>query len=154
MVINQVSMRAFSVGVVLLLSIACRAYTPTPVQTLEPKTIVRISLNDSGRSAVSTQVGPQIDYLEGTVISKDSTRVTLSATVIKRLTTPHEKYGTPRQVIIPVSGIGSASTFHVSKGRTWLLSGAVATGALLIGNAISGGELFGGGGTRGTNNEK
>jgi len=128
---------------ILALTLGCHTYMPVSATQVTPTQVVRITLNDTGRKALEPQVGPNIDFLQGTVAARDSNSVTIDAGIIKRLTTPEEKYGSPRHVAIPLTGLSSIGISKVSKSRTALLAGASVVGALLIGNSVSGGDLFG-----------
>lgn len=139
----------YIVSLIFFPLLGCHVYVPTPMSQLSSDQRVRVVLNSTGRQSVETQIGPQVDYVEGAIVSRDSASLTMNARIIKRLTTAEEKYETQRHVTIPLNAIGSVGHITVSKGRTAVAIGASVVGAVLLGNAISGGELLGGGGGSG-----
>ena len=138
---------AFLLGV----SSGCYAYPPV-VTTPSPGVELRLDLNDRGRIALGTMIGPSAMNVEGVLKSPPDTAYVLGVTSVTYVRGYANKWnGEPLTVSKEFVANTTQRTF--SKSRTWLTVAAAAAGvaAVALGFSLSGGgspptEGGGGGG--------
>ena len=146
--------RAVSAGVMAFLlgvSSGCYVYPPV-VTTPAPGTELRLDLNDRGRAALGTQIGPSALNVEGVLKSPPDTAYVLGVTYVTDIRGQHNKWsGEP--VTVSKDFVANTTQRTFSKTRTWLTVGAAAVGiaALVASFGLSGngnppGDGGGGGG--------
>ena len=141
---------AFLLGV----SSGCYVYPPV-VTTPAPGTELRLDLNDRGRAALGTKIGPLAMNVEGVLKSPPDTAYVLGVTSVTYLRGSANRWsGEP--VTVSKEFVANTTQRTFSKSRTWLGVAVVAAGvaALVATFGLSGGGTPpgdpGGGGGGGT----
>lgn len=119
---------------------ACYSYVPvtgTPVPGQE----LALTVTDRGRVALNERVGPEVDELRGTLVSRSDSSYTLAmkqTVTLRRATSTW----TGESLSVSSSLVGSVREKRLSRGRSWLLAGGataavvafIATRSFLDGN--------------------
>lgn len=127
---------AFLMGV----SSGCYVYPPV-VTTPSPGAELRLDLNDRGRAALGTLVGPAAMNVEGVLKSPPDTAYVLGVTSVTYLRGSANRWsGEPLTVSKEYVANTTQRTF--SKTRTWLTVAAAAAGAIALATSVG----LGGGG--------
>jgi len=119
----------------------CYTYRPLPsvdAAMPPPGHKIEVQLTTAGASALANQVGPDILYVDGTVVSADSSGLTLAVTrsvSARRLETDWKG----EHVTLPREDIASMGERKLSVGGTALLGG-LAGGGLVAAYALLGGS--------------
>ncbi len=108
------------------LSLQWGCYTYMPVQSASPLPQQRtaVALNDRGRLMLSDRLGPEIERVEGVVVSSDSAGVVLDVSGIKDLRGGSAVWSGER-VSIPAEAILGFRPRKLSKVRSYVLAGAI-----------------------------
>lgn len=124
----------------LMVSTTAGCFTARPVagEPLPAGTDVLVKVTDAGRVALAAQLGPSVDVVEGRLISRDSSAVTVSAVSVNLLQGGHQVWSGER-IRIPAEQIALLSKKQFSKGRTAIVVAAVVGGIV----AVAGGSLSG-----------
>jgi hypothetical protein len=121
----------------LLLSAACYTYRPLTAPSPPAGTRVDVELTDEGRRSLASQVGPETEHVEGTVVRADATALDLAVSATENVRgEPTDWNG--EQVQVSRQYIEQIHQRRLSVGGTGILGGAVAAGLI---TAV---ELFGG----------
>lgn len=125
---------------------ACYSYAPILATPADAGTTVRLRLTDAGSVALAPLIGPQIESMDGRLVSAADTSFVLGVTQTANrsgLETPWRG----EQLTVPRAAIARVERKQLSKGRTWTM-GAIFVGAIaLIGRAT--GAIGGSGGRQG-----
>ena len=127
-------------GLACMLLAGCYTYRPLPsvdAAMPAPGSKIEVHLTTAGASALANQVGPDILYLEGTLVSADASGLTLAVTrsvSARRLDTDWKS----EHVTLPREHIASVGERKFSVGETALLGG-LAGGGLVAAYALLGG---------------
>lgn len=129
----------------LATQVACHTYLPTQEAVPVSGREVAVELNDRGRVLVGGQLGESVQLVQGRLVASTDSTVTLSVnrTVLMR---GSSVVWAGEQAMIPREGVRGFRLREFSRGRSVMLSVAVAVGLAIIGGAIS---LAGGGLGRG-----
>ena len=104
-----------------------------------PGTRVEVRLTNAGATTLATQVGPDVLYLQGNVLSADSSALTLAITqseTVRRVSTEWKG----EQFTLPREDIASLSERKLSVGATALLGGLAGGGLIAAASAFGGGS--------------
>jgi hypothetical protein len=127
----------------ILLS-ACYTYRPLSTSQPEPGTRVSAELTNDGAHALSGQLGPQVEHVEGDVIAVDSNGVQLAVRQIQT-TRGNQVDWSGEKVVIPNAAVSGWQQHRLSAGGTGVMGG------LVVGVLYGMYQLFGGeGGIEGT----
>lgn len=140
-------LRRFTAGlcaVGLATQMACHTYLPLQEVVPASGREVAIELNDRGRVSLGGLLGESVDQVIGRIVSSTDSAVTLSVirTVLMK---GSEVVWTGEQVVIPREGVRGFRIREYAKGKTVMLSVAVAVGLVIIGLGLS---IVGGGSGR------
>jgi hypothetical protein len=131
-------MVALAVGSVL----ATGCYTMIPVASDAPLlgSVVALSINDAGRVALGGSMGPEIDQVEGRLVSLDSAGYQVAVTTVHLLRGGVQNWSGER-VEIRTEHVRSVQERHFSRTRTAIVASVAVAGlaALLRGNLIGAG---------------
>lgn len=126
---------AFLLGV----SSGCYVYPPV-VSTPSPGVELRLDLNDRGRAAMGTLIGPSAVNVEGVLKSPPDTAYVLGVTSVTYQRGQANKWsGEP--LTVPREFVANTTQRTLSKSRTWLTVAVAAAGvaALLASLGLGGG---------------
>ena len=120
----------------ILLS-AC--YTYRPLSTAQPELGTRVSaeLTNDGAHALSGQLGPQVEHVEGDVLAVDSNSVQLAVRQVET-TRGNQVDWRGEKVVIPNAAVAGWQRHQLSVGGTGFMGG------LLVGVLYGMYQLFGG----------
>jgi len=121
---------AILAGASLLLQLGCYTLTPTGGVIPPTGTRVAVSLNDAGRAVLGSLLGSEIDQVEGYLLQKDSTRLTLGVTATRSLR-GGEQVWSGEKVEIKTTYITNTYERQFSKEKT-LIASAIGVGALVF----------------------
>jgi hypothetical protein len=132
-------MRRSVLGCAVIVSVSCQSYTRVPTGLAEPPgSDIRLGLTSSGEIALVPAVGPHVTTLEGTVVSWDSSTIHMLVREIVR-DNGETALWRDESVLVPKDAIATIETKQLSRVRSMLLAGALATGAGLIVQGKGGG---------------
>ena len=122
---------------VLLASVSCYAYVPTPGTGAQPGSEVQLALTDSGTVVLASAIGPSVGILDGRLVSDSGESYLINVTRTQRRDGTETDWRGER-VLVPHVLASSIATRRFSSGRTALFS-TLATGALVaIAEAFAG----------------
>jgi hypothetical protein len=130
---------ALAAGLACVLLAGCYSYQPLgSVDAAMPPTgtAVQVRLTTSGATSLASQVGPDILYLQGQIVSADPDALTLAVTraeTARRI----EIEWKGEQVTLPRSEIASVEQKRLSVGHTVLIGG-LAGGSVVAAYALFG----------------
>jgi len=124
----------------LLTTAACYTYRPLTAPSPLAGTRVDVELTDEGRRSLASQIGPETERLEGTVIRADTNALELAVRATESVRGEPTDWNGER-VQVSRSYVEQIQQRRLSVGGTGILGGAVAAGV------IAAVELFGGGST-------
>ena len=128
-----------ALALLLAASAGCRTYAEIPSQSVDPGHRVRVRLTAAGSSDVAATIGPRGRMLEGGLVSRDDSTLTLSPTVIVRTNGEEERWpGDP--VVVRRSAVAGVDAVRTSVRRSALLAGGVVAVLVLLRAAFDGGE--------------
>ena len=123
-----------------LLLVGCYTLEPTGGVAPDPGLGVALDINDQGRVGLGPLIGPEIQQIEGRMVSKDSAEYEVAVTTI-RLLRGGEQVWRGEKVRIKSSYVSTVYERRFSKTRTVLASAA----ALGVVAALFGQKILGGG---------
>ncbi len=127
---------ALVAGFGLALQLGCHAYRPSYGTAPVAGTTVRVALTDAGRALVTEQLGESIDWVQGTLVSADSSTISVEATLTRSLRGGYATWIGER-VQIPARGVSQVAVREFSRGRTAAFAAALTVGAVALGRLIS-----------------
>lgn len=107
---------------------ACYSYVPV-TGTPAPGQELALVITDRGRAALSERVGPELDQLRGTLVTRNDSSYTLAmkqAVTLRRVSNTW----TGESLTVSSSLVGSVRERRLDRGRSWLLA-ASATAAVV-----------------------
>lgn len=123
-------------------ALATGCYSMVPVASDAPLlgSVVALTINDAGRVALGGSMGPEIDHVEGRLVSLDSSGYQVAVTTVHLLRGGVQNWSGER-VAIRTEHVRSVQERHFSRTRTAIVAGvAVASlAALMRGNLIGAG---------------
>ena len=125
----------------------CFNYVQVPSADARLGTEVRVALAERGVADLTRFVGPRASTLDGRLVARSDTALTLAVTAITR-TTGVEETWPGDQVVVPATAVASVQTRRVSRSRTGLLIAGVIALAAVVGAAFAAVEDVNRGGTR------
>jgi hypothetical protein len=126
----------------------CYAAVPTSLAAVVPNSEVHVTLTSDGAAALVTSVGPRAAALDGRVVARVDSALTLAVTRVARTTRTAEDW--PADAItVPWSAVQSVTVHRLSPSRSVVFAGATVVAALLAGRSLRGSG--GAGGVRGAN---
>lgn len=133
-------MKSTSSLLMALCCLSCYTYRPLAAPSPPAGTRVDVELTDEGRRSLASQIGPETEHVQGTVIRADAGGLDLAVLATENVRgEPTDWNG--EQVRLSRRYIEQIQQRQLSVGGTGLLGGAVAAGM------IAAYELFGGGST-------
>ncbi|MDQ6612665.1 MAG: hypothetical protein M3Y64_09560 [Gemmatimonadota bacterium] len=115
-------------------------YTLQPVVATGPLigTEVALDINDVGRLALATPIGPEIAQLEGRLVRRDSNEYVIAVSVVRQLRDVEQKW-TGEKVSLKSEYVSAVHQRKFSRGRSAIIgAAAVAVVGYLVSRAISG----------------
>jgi hypothetical protein len=129
------------------LNAGCYSYAPVATAEAPPGKEIRVTLSEQGAAELARFLGPRAASLEGRVVTRSDSGVTLSVTTITRANGVEETWPGD-QVAIPRAAVAAAQARRVARTRSLLLTAAIIAGGILVGAAIRTGEDVNRGPTR------
>ncbi|HEY5087824.1 MAG TPA: hypothetical protein VII66_10745 [Gemmatimonadaceae bacterium] len=140
--LRAASVAATSLGVAaLLLNAACYTYDARSPAEILPGQHVVVTVNNTGRVALSADLGDDVAHAEGDLISADATGIHMRVTEVEYLSGLSSQMAGV-QVIVPSNSVVLVTAKQFSRSKTAVAVGGL--GALLIA-AIKAFGLTGGG---------
>lgn len=97
-----------------------------------------LDINDAGRVALATPIGPEVAQLEGRLVRRDSNEYVLAVSVVRQLRDVEQKW-TGEKVILKSEYVTAVHERRFSRGRSAIIaSAAVAVVAYMVSRAIGG----------------
>jgi hypothetical protein len=124
------------------LCLACQTYSAMPFSGLRAGNDVRLTVTNDGSLAVASQVGKDVQAVEGRIRSIDTLGVTLLVESVNRGSDEDERVDTSTVRLAP-SGVSGAQLRRLDKPRSFLLAGLITAGALIVAQGVSSGGFFG-----------
>ncbi|MEP6779961.1 MAG: hypothetical protein ABJC26_08735 [Gemmatimonadaceae bacterium] len=115
-------------------------YTLQPVATTGPVigSEVALDINDAGRVALATSIGPEVSQLEGRLVRRDSNEYVVAVSVVRQLRDVEQKW-TGEKVILKTEYVTAVHERRFSRGRSAIIAAAaVAVVAYMVSRAIGG----------------
>jgi hypothetical protein len=125
----------------------CFNYARVPSAEARPGSEVRVDLVERGAADLARLVGPRAAALDGRLLSRNDTALTLSVSSITRTTGVDETWP-GEAVIVPSSAIATLQTRRLARGRTALLMAGIVALGVAVGAAFSTAEDVNSGGGR------
>jgi hypothetical protein len=109
----------------------CFQYVPATTEAVPTGSRISFGVTDPGRVALSDAVGPGVQRIEGRLVATTDTSLVLSVLAIEHvdLRVPLKWRG--EQVAVPRNYVTDVREWRLSKGRSWLLAGLIAVGAVV-----------------------
>jgi len=125
---------------------ACYSYVPL-YSAPDPGTKVALQLNDRGRLALEQNIGPDVAVVEGVLQQRSDSELVVAISEVRTLYVDRSKWA-GETVMFRQDQVRSMSEKRYSRGRTFVLAGAVATSTVffMVTRSLVGG---GGGGSEG-----
>lgn len=119
-------MRKAALTVPLMVSTMTGCFTAKPVvgEPLPAGTEVLVKVTDAGRFNLAAQLGPGVDVVEGRLISRDASAVTVAAASVTLLGGGHQVWSGER-IRIGADQVALLSKKQFSRGRTAIVTAAV-----------------------------
>ena len=128
-----------AVALLLAASTGCRTYTVLPSHSLDPGRTVRVRLTATGSGDVASAIGPHGSVLEGALVSRDDSTLTLAPTRIVRVSGDEERWPGDAVVVRRTAVLG-VDAVRVSTHRSLLLAGGMLAALAVVRAAIGGGD--------------
>ncbi len=129
------------------LNAGCYTYNTFPVAESPPGGEVKVTLSEQGAAELTRFLGPRAMALEGHVVTRSDSAVTLSVTTITR-TSGVEETWPGDQVVIPRSAVAVAQSRKLSFVRSALVTAGIIAAGIAIGAGIASGADVNTGGPR------
>ncbi len=128
----------------LMISTTAGCFTAKPVvgEALPAGTEVLVKVTDAGRVKLAPQLGPGVDVVEGRLISRDASAVTVSASSVSLLGGGHQVWSGER-IRIEADEVALLSKKQFSKGRTAVVTAAVLGAVIVVAKGSLAGILQG-----------
>lgn len=119
-------MRKAALTVPLMVSTTTGCFTAKPVvgEPLPAGTEVLVKVTDAGRANLVAMLGPGVDVVEGRLVSRDSSAITVAASSVSLLNGAHQVWSGER-IRIGADQVALLSKRQFSKGRTAIVTAAV-----------------------------
>ena len=132
--------RPFGPVLLIVTAMGCFTYNTVPRTEAAPGREVQVDLNETGRTALANQIGPQVRSVTGRLDTADSAGFTVAITKTTVMNGDDNGWhGEP--VVIPYQYIAETGERTLSKPKTValvaLLTGAVSGLGLLVGRATA-----------------
>jgi hypothetical protein len=108
----------------------CYSYVPLYTAP-DPGTRVAFELNDRGRVALEQNIGPDVAVVEGLLQQKSDSELVVAISEIRSLYGDQSKWAGETVMFRP-EYLRSMREKRYSRGRTYLVAGAVATGTVMF----------------------
>jgi len=132
--------RPFGPVLLAMTAAGCFTYHDVPRTGASPGREIRVDLNSTGRTALASQVGPEVRSVTGRLDASDTSGLTV-AIFKTNVMNGEDNAWHGEQVVIPYPYIAETGERTLSKGKTVafvaLLSGAMSGLALLVGRATA-----------------
>jgi len=120
---------------------ACYASVPVTGSPV-PGQALALGVTDRGRVALTERLGPEVDELRGTLVSKTDSSYTLAMQQVVTLRRASSSWA-GESLTVASAFVGSVREQRLARGRTWLLAGGataavvafIATRSFLDGNS-------------------
>jgi hypothetical protein len=130
---------------------ACYSSVAAPLTGPAPSGDVTLVLSPEGSARLVSALGPRAASLDGRVVSRTDSSLTVVVTGVARTTGTREDWPAD-QVVVPVSAVQTLSVRRLSVGRSVAFAAVGAVAAFLIGRGFTGTQ--GGGTTKGGGSEQ
>ncbi|MBY0489912.1 MAG: hypothetical protein K2R93_08725 [Gemmatimonadaceae bacterium] len=119
-------MRWAALSVPLMVSMTAGCFTAMPVvgEALPAGTEVLVKVTDAGRANLVATLGPGVDVVEGRLVSRDASAITVAASSVSLLSGVHQVWSGER-IRIGADQVALLSKRQFSKRRTAIVTGAV-----------------------------
>jgi len=124
---------------------ACYRYTPILATPADVGTDVRVGLTDAGSLALGPMIGPQVETMDGRLVTIADTSLVLSVQQTENRAGLETSWRGER-VTVPRSAVARIERRQLSQGRSWAVGALAVAAVAAIGRAVN---LVGGGGSRG-----
>ena len=108
----------------------CYSYVPLYTAP-EPGTRVALDLNDRGRLALEQNIGPDVAVVEGLLQQKSDSELVVAISEVRTLYGDRSKWA-GETVMFRHDYVRNMREKRYSRGRTYVLAGAVATGTVMF----------------------
>lgn len=115
----------------LLVQFGCHTFLPLQETVPISEGLVGVELNDQGRALLSERLGSMVRQVDGTVVSRSDTSVTLSVTRIRFLSGSSAVWA-GEVVEIPKVGVRGFRERQYSRGRTAMLTAGIVIGIVAL----------------------
>lgn len=134
--------RRIVVAVTLLVSTGCYTMQPVSEQPFPVGITVELVINDAGRAALRSMMGPEVAKVQGRLVQKDSTGYTVAVTQLGLLRDGTQVWSGER-VSIKSEYVNSVAERRFSRGRTAVVTAAVLGVVAIVFTQSIKGSLFG-----------
>lgn len=110
---------AAGVASTLLWATGCYTYAPSAASDIVPSTVVAVEISDVGRLALAGQVGPEVARIEGEVVQRSDTSLSLMVSEVSYLNGLLNKWQ-GQAVSLRIEDVKLFSQRKLSTGRTAL----------------------------------
>lgn len=114
----------------LVAGTGCYQYQPSTLGDLRSGQVVHVELTQPAADALAGSIGPRAASIDGKVLARDATQITLATTQIGRLGGA-EEFLRNEPVTLPLSGAREVTVRSLDRPRSWLATGAVIVGAIV-----------------------
>ena len=125
----------------------CYSYVAVPASQETSGRELRVTLADGSAGDLARYLGPRAASLEGKLVDRTDTSLTVSVTTVTR-TSGVEETWPGDDVVLPRAAIATVQTQRISKSRSILATAAIVVGAGLVAAAIKAGADVNKGPTR------
>ena len=134
--------RRIVVAATLLVSTGCYTMQPVSEQPFPVGITVELVINDAGRAALRSMMGPEVAKVQGRLVQKDSTGYTVAVTQLGLLRDGTQVWSGER-VSIKSEYVNSVAERRFSRGRTAVVTAAVLGVVAIVFTQSIKGSLFG-----------
>ncbi len=134
--------RRIVVAVTLLVSTGCYTMQPVSEQPFPVGITVELVINDAGRAALRSMMGPEVAKVQGRLVQKDSTGYTVAVTQLGLLRDGTQVWSGER-VSIKSEYVNSVAERRFSRGRTAVVTAAVLGVVAIVFTQSIKGSVFG-----------
>ena len=134
--------RRIVVAVTLLVSTGCYTMQPVSEQPFPVGITVELVINDAGRAALRSMMGPEVAKVQGRLVQKDSTGYTVAVTQLGLMRDGTQVWSGER-VSIKSEYVNSVTERRFSRGRTAVVTAAVLGVVAIVFTQSIKGSVFG-----------
>ena len=134
--------RRIVVAVTLLVSTGCYTMQPVSEQPFPVGITVELVINDAGRAALRSMMGPEVAKVQGRLVQKDSVGYTLAVTQLGLLRDGTQVWSGER-VSIKSEYVNSVTERRFSRARTAVVTAAVLGVVAIVFTQSIKGSVFG-----------